>query len=175
MLTHLLGGSAQFGMAAVLNPDISLNIPDFRAREKAFQDILAVRDLLKPSGELLLQTRLPYDSLFKYLRDNDFETFASEELSMRKALHFPPYSRMMDIVVSGNNSLSEKAAKLITLSSKEIEILGPTERKTKKGKIEYSILIRHPERKVLHTAARSLLEKLGKIQDAEIRVDVDPY
>ena len=175
MLTHLLGGTAQFGMAAVLNPDISLNIPDFRAREKAFQDILAVRDLLKPSGELLLQTRLPYDSLFKYLRDNDFETFASEELSMRKALHFPPYSRMMDIVVSGNNSLSEKAAKLITLSSKEIEILGPTERKTKKGKIEYSILIRHPERKVLHTAARSLLEKLGKIQDAEIRVDVDPY
>ena len=174
ILTRILGGTAQFGVAALLNPDISLNIPDFRAREKAFQEIVAVRDLVKPSGEMLLQTRLPHDPLFKYLRDNDFEAFAAEELSLRKTLHFPPYSKMMDIVISGNGSLSEKAARLITLSSRDIEILGPTERKTKKGKTEYSILIRHPERKVLHAAARSLLEKIGQIQDAEIRIDVDP-
>jgi len=173
-LTRILGGTAQFGVAVLLNPDISLNIPDFRAREKAFQETVAVRDLVKPSGEMLLQTRLPHDPLFKYLRDNDFEAFAAEELSLRKTLHFPPYSKMMDIVISGNGSLSEKAARLITLSSRDIEILGPTERKTKKGKTEYSILIRHPERKVLHAAARSLLEKIGQIQDAEIRIDVDP-
>jgi primosomal protein N' (replication factor Y) len=175
ILTRILGGTAQFGVAALLNPDISLNLPDFRAREKAFQDIVAVRDLVKPSGQMLLQTRFSHDPLFKYLKDNDFEDFAAEELSLRKALRFPPYSKMMDIVISGNSSLSEKAAHLITISSQEIEILGPTERRTKKGKTEYSILIRHRERKVLHAAARFLLEKIGTAKDSGIRIDVDPY
>ena len=174
ILTRILGGTAQFGLAAILNPDISLNKPDFRAREKAFQEIVAVRDLVRPSGEMLLQTRLPHDPLFKYLRDDDFQAFAAEELSLRKALHFPPYSKMMDIVISGNGILSEKAVQVITLSSREIEILGPTERMTKKGRTEYSILMKHPKRKVLHAAARLLLEKIGQIKDAEIRIDVDP-
>ena len=174
ILTRILGGTAQFGLAAILNPDISLNKPDFRAREKAFQEIVAVRDLVRPSGEMLLQTRLPHDPLFKYLRDDDFQAFAAEELSLRKALHFPPYSKMMDIVISGNGILSEKAVQVITLSSREIEILGPTERMTKKGRTEYSILMKHPKRKVLHAAARLLLEKIGHIKDAEIRIDVDP-
>jgi len=81
---------------------------------------------------------------------------------------------MMDIVISGNGILSEKAVQVITLSSREIEILGPTERMTKKGRTEYSILMKHPKRKVLHAAARLLLEKIGHIKDAEIRIDVDP-
>lgn len=175
MLTSLLRGAAPFGMAAMLNTDISLNIPDFRAREKAFQEIVAVRDLVSPPGELLLQTRLSHEPLFRHIKNNDFQAFATEELSLRRDLRFPPYAKMMDIVVSHDGDLPEKAVRLIGLSSMEIEILGPTERKTRKGKIEYSILIRHPERKLLHTAVRSLLAKIGKISDAEIRVDVDPY
>ena len=174
MLTGVLRGVAQFSMAAMLNPDISLNIPDFRAREKAFQEIVAVRDLVNSSGELLLQTRLSHEPLFRYVKDDDFGAFAAEELSLRKQLHFPPYSRMMDIVVPRDGDLPDNVVRLIALSSKEIEILGPTERKAKKGKIEYSILIRHPERKLLHTAVRSLLEKIGK-PDVHIRIDVDPY
>ena len=174
MLANVLRGAVQIGMAAMLNPDISLNIPDFRAREKAFQEIVTVRDLVNPSGELLLQTRLSHEPLFRHIRDNDFEAFAAEELSLRKDLHFPPYSKMMDVVISCDGDLPDKAVRLLALSSREIEILGPTERKTRKGKIEYSILIRHPERKLLHTAVRSLLKKVGEIPDAEIRVDVDP-
>ena len=175
MLANVLRGDVQFGMAAMLNPDISLNVPDFRAREKAFQEIMAVRDLIHPTGQLLLQTRLSHEPLFRNIKDDDFGAFAAEELSQRKDLHFPPYAKMIDIVVSRDGDLTEKAVRLIALSSKEIEILGPTERKTRKGKIEYSILIRHPERKLLHSAARSLLEKIGQIPDVEIRVDVDPY
>lgn len=174
MLTNVLRGAAQFGMAAMLNPDISMNIPDFRAREKAFQEIVAVRDLVNPSGELLLQTRLSHEPLYRHIKDDDFAAFAAEELSLRRDLRFPPYSKMMDIVVSHNGDLPERAVRLIGLSSKEIEILGPTERKTRKGKIEYSILIRHPERKMLHRAVRSLLAKIGKTP-SDIRIDVDPY
>ncbi len=175
MLTGALRGTAQFGMAAMLNPDIGLNIPDFRARERAFQEIVAVRDLINPSGELLLQTRLPHESLFRYIRDNDFAAFAAEELAVRKNLHFPPYSKMIDIVISRDRNFPQTAVRMIALTSKEIEILGPTERKTRKGEIEYSIIIRHPERRLLHAAAQSLKEKSSKMPDVEIRVDVDPY
>ena len=175
ILHRVLGGVARFGMAAMLNPDTSLNVPDFRAREKAFHEIIAIRDLVHSSGEILLQTRLSHDPLFRHIRDNDFESFAAEELSLRKALRFPPYAKMMDITVSGSAGLAEKAVHLISLFAEEIDILGPTERRTKKGNVEHSILIRHSQRKVLQGAARAVLEKIGQTKGDEIRIDVDPY
>ncbi|NJD55738.1 MAG: primosomal protein N' [Nitrospirae bacterium] len=175
ILHRVLGGVARFGMAAMLNPDASLNVPDFRAREKAFHEIVAIRDLVHSSGEMLLQTRFSRDPFFKHIRDNDFASFASEELSLRKELRFPPYAKMMDITVSGNAGIADKAAHLLSLFSKEIDILGPSERRTKKGNIEYSILIRHSQRKILQNAARVVLEKIGQTKGVEIRIDVDPY
>ncbi|HYQ48153.1 MAG TPA: primosomal protein N', partial [Thermodesulfovibrionales bacterium] len=175
IMHRVLGGVARFGIAAMLNPDTSLNIPDFRAREKAFHEIVAIRDLVHSSGEMLLQTRLPQDPLFRHIRSNDFASFAAEELSLRKALRFPPYTKMMDITISGSAGLAEKVVHLISLSAPEIDILGPTERRTKKGNVEHSILIRHSQRKVLQGAARLVLEKISQAKGAEIRIDVDPY
>jgi len=174
MLTKRLNPSGSFSLAALLNVDSSLNVPDFRAREKAYQEIISVRDLVAAKGEVIVQTRFPQDPLFKHLRNNNFDAFAAEELAMRAALNFPPYSKLLNILAYGKADLAEKIMKIIHDSAEPVEILGPTEKKTKKG-IEYSFLLKHAERKVLHAAAREVIRHYKNAKESEIRIDADPY
>jgi len=174
MLVKRLNPNGSFSLAALLNVDSSLNIPDFRAREKTYQEIISVRDLVSAKGEVIVQTRFPQDPLFKHLRDGNYDAFAAEELAMRAALSFPPYAKLLNILAYGNADLAEKIMKLISESAEPVEILGPTEKKTKKG-IEYSFLLKHVERKVLHAAARAVVKRFKNAKDTEIRIDADPY
>ncbi|MBI5633810.1 MAG: primosomal protein N' [Nitrospirae bacterium] len=174
MLTRRLKPNGSFSLAALLNVDSSLNIPDFRAREKTYQDIIAVRDVIAAKGEVVVQTRFPQDPLFKHLRDGNYDAFAAEELAMRAALNFPPYTKLLNVIAYGNENLAEKIVKILGESAEPVELLGPTEKKTKKG-IEYSFLLRHAERRVLHAAARQVVERFKKTKGIEIRIDADPY
>ena len=174
MLTKRLNPNGSFSLAALLNVDSSLNIPDFRAREKTYQEIVSVRDLVAAKDEVIVQTRFPQDPLFRHLRDDNYDAFAAEELAMRAALNFPPYSKLLNILVYGNTDLVEKVMKIIGESAESVEILGPLEKKTKKG-IEYSFLLKHAERKVLHAAARAVVKRFKNTKDIEIRIDADPY
>jgi len=174
MLTKRLNPGNSFSLAVILNTDSSLNIPDFRAREKTYQEIISVRDLVNTEGEVIVQTRFPQDPLFRHLRDGDFDAFAKEELAMRAALKFPPYAKLLNILAYGKADLAEKIMKIISKSAEPVEILGPTEKKTKKG-IEYSFLLKHAERKVLHAAAREVIRQFRHAKSVEIRIDADPY
>jgi primosomal protein N' (replication factor Y) len=175
MMTKRISASFAFSVAAVLNIDNSLNIPDFRAREKAYQDITDILDLAGPDGEVLIQTRFPQEPLFRHLRENTYESFAAEELSVRKALGFPPYSRLINVLASGSVNVPDKIRKSVRESAADIEILGPTETRTKKGTTEYSILLKHRDRKTLHAAARAVLNAFKNVKEVRIRIDVDPY
>jgi primosomal protein N' (replication factor Y) len=174
MMTKRIGPSGSFSLAGMLTIDSSLNTPDFRAREKTYREITDLLDLVGPRGEIIIQTRFPQDPLFKCIRDNDYETFAREELTVRKAMNFPPYSRLLNILVSGNAPASEKILKIVHEAAQYIEVLGPMEKKTKKGAIESSLLLKSRDRKALHAAARSVLETFRNAKDIEIRIDVDP-
>ncbi len=175
MMTKRISRLQAFFMAAILNIDTSLSVPDFRAREKAFQDIMAVRDLVQPEGEVIIQTRLPQDPLFRHCKDNNYPAFAAEELSIRKELDFPPYTRLLNILISGNQQLPEKIVNIIRESAEDIEILGPSEIATRKGAVEYSVLLKHHDRKVLHAAAGAALNASRNAKESIVRVDVDPY
>lgn len=174
MLTKRLNPDGSFSLAALLNVDSSLNIPDFRAREKTYQEISSIRDLVVTKGEVIVQTRFPHDPLFKHLRDDNYDAFAEEELAMRAALNFPPYARLLKILAYGNAGLADNIVKIIRESAEPVEILGPTEKKTRKG-IEYSFLLKHAERKVLHTAAQTVVKRFKNAKEIEIRIDADPY
>lgn len=174
MLTKRLNPDGSFSLAALLTVDSSLNKPDFRAREKTYQEIISIRDMVATKGEVIVQTRFPHDPLFKHLRDGKYDAFAEEELAMRAALNFPPYSRLLKILVYGNAGLADNILKIIRGSAEAVEILGPTEKKTRKG-IEYSFLLKHAERKVLHAAAQTVVKRFKNAKEIEIRIDADPY
>ena len=174
MLTKRLNPNGSFSLAALLNVDSGLNIPDFRAREKVYQEIVSVRDLVAAKGEVIIQTRFPRDPLFRHLRDANYDAFAAEELAVRAALNFPPYTKLLKILAYGNSDLAEKIMKIFRELGAPVEIFGPTEKKTRKG-VEYSFLLKHAERKLLHAAARAVVKRFNNSKDIEIRIDADPY
>lgn len=174
MMTGRITVTDKYSMAAVLNVDSSLNLPDFRAMEKAYQELSSIIDLIEPEGEVLIQTRFPESPLFKQLRHNDYASFAKEELSMRKSLNYPPYAKLLSIIFSGTPELSEKIRKIIHEADPNIEILGPAINRNKKGIEKFSIILKSVDRKALNNAARKALKTFDRSQKIQIRIDVDP-
>ncbi len=93
---------------------------------------------------------------------------------MRKALNYPPYSKLLKINFSGSFDLAEKMKKIINDQSQNIEVLGPINIKRRKSGDQLSVLLKSNNRKTLNTAARTILSKYEKVKDINIRIDVDP-
>lgn len=174
MMTKRIGPAEKFSLAAVINTDAYLNFPDFRAPEKAYRELATVIDLVEPGGDVMLQTRLPQNSLFRHLKKGDYDAFVKEELAARKELSYPPYSKLMKITVCGNGRMADTVAGKIRDTGKNIEVLGPTASKNKKGEDEFTILLKSDNRKPLNEAARSVLGRYGGVKGIKIVIDVDP-
>ena len=174
MMTKRMGPAEKFSLAAVLNTDAYLNFPDFRASEKAYRELSRVIDLAEPGGDVMVQTRLPQNSLFRHLKKGDYDAFVKEELAARKELAYPPFSKLMKITVSGSGRLGDAFIAKIRDAGKGIEILGPASSKNKKGEEELSVFLKSGSRKALNNAARSVLLKYEGVKGLRIVVDVDP-
>jgi len=80
LMTRRLTISDKISMAAILNADQFLNIPDFRAAEKAFQEISMIADKIETQGEIYIQTRMPDNYLYRYVRNYSYNAFSKEEM-----------------------------------------------------------------------------------------------
>lgn len=82
-------------LVGVLNADLGLHVPDFRAAERTFQLITQVAgragrgDL---EGEVLVQAFTPHSPSIQFARRHDFDGFAEQELEIRRYLGLPPYA-----------------------------------------------------------------------------------
>jgi primosomal protein N' (replication factor Y) len=174
MMTKGIGPAEKFSLAAVMNTDAYLNFPDFRASEKAYSELATVIDLAAPDGDVMVQTRLPQNSLFQHLKKRDYDAFIKEELAARRELAYPPYSKLMKITVSGNSRFADAFAAKIRDAGKDLEVLGPVASKNKKGVDEFTILLKSGSRRHLNEAARSVLSRYERAKGTRIVIDVDP-
>lgn len=91
-------------LVGILNSDVGLHTPDFRASETVFQLITQVagragRGALP--GEVIIQTTVPEHSTICYAANQDFEGFYKEEIGVRELFNYPPFSHIAKIVISG--------------------------------------------------------------------------
>lgn len=96
-------------LVGVINADVAMNLPDFRASERTFQLLTQVagRAGRGPKGGLvLIQTSLPAHYAIRAALEHDYETFAQRELAGRTSPEYPPHSRLVNTVISG---LDERA------------------------------------------------------------------
>ena len=84
LMTRRLTITDNFSMAAILNADQFLNIPDFKSAEKAFQEISMIADKIETHGEIYIQTRMPDNYLYRYVKNYSYGAFSKEE--MKKSL-----------------------------------------------------------------------------------------
>ncbi len=174
LLARRLRIAGGFSMAAILNTDLFLNLPDFRSAEKTYQEIPSIIDKIEPYGEIFIQTRMPQNYLYKYLKNYDYTSFFREELNRRKALLYPPYSKLVLIKFISKRNISKELSEIIKRTDKDMEILGPSISKNTQGKNEFRLLLKSPMRGKLHFAARTFMESFKDSKEVMIRVDVDP-
>ncbi|MDO9529006.1 MAG: primosomal protein N' [Syntrophales bacterium] len=171
-------------LVGVVSADTSLNIPDFRAAERTFQLITQVSGRSgrgDSPGRVIVQTFSPEHYAIKRARENDYTRFYEDEISLRREMSYPPFSRMVNLRLSSikKDRIAEGAGSIGVLarkfSGKEVEVIGPAEAPIAKikGRYRWHILLKGKKVKALHTLARNILTKNGE-GGLDIKVDVDP-
>ena len=90
-------------LAAVVDADTGLALPDFRAEERTFQLVtqLAGRSGRDAPGKVIVQTFQPDATPLRYAARHDVAGFLAEELERRRELGYPPFRHLISIVASG--------------------------------------------------------------------------
>ena len=120
-------------LVGIINADLGLHLPDFRAGERIFQLIYQASGRAgrreKP-GEVVIQTYVPDNPVIKNAAKLDMMKYYNIALSERNELKYPPFSWLAKIEITGQNqisvnSLSERISKLLRGKYKGLDILGP--------------------------------------------------
>jgi primosomal protein N' (replication factor Y) (superfamily II helicase) len=90
-------------LVGVVNADVGMHLPDFRASERTFQLLSQVagragRGVL--GGEVIIQTSLPEHYAVRAAVAHDFDGFAEREFAERARPEYPPHVRLVNVVVS---------------------------------------------------------------------------
>jgi primosomal protein N' (replication factor Y) len=91
-------------LVGVVNADVAMNLPDFRASERTFQLLTQVAGRAgrgARGGLVLVQTALPQHYAIQCALAHDFDGFATRELQERIQPEYPPHTRLVNIVISG--------------------------------------------------------------------------
>lgn len=95
-------------LVGVVNADIGLLNPDFRATERTFQILTQVAGRSgrsKKKGEVVIQTNHADYDVFRDVKNHDFESFFNRELAQRKQVLYPPFSRLILVEIKSTDRL----------------------------------------------------------------------
>ncbi|MDQ4080097.1 MAG: primosomal protein N' [Gemmatimonadota bacterium] len=91
-------------LVGVVDADVGINFPDFRASERSFQLLSQVAGRAgrgPKGGAVIIQTRVPSHHAIRCALTHDYEAFVGEELPARRTPVYPPYCRVANVIVSG--------------------------------------------------------------------------
>jgi primosomal protein N' (replication factor Y) len=90
-------------LAAVVDADTGLGLPDFRAEERTFQLVtqLAGRSGRDAPGRVIVQTFQPDARALRHAARHDVAGFLAGELDRRRELGYPPFRHLVRVVVAG--------------------------------------------------------------------------
>jgi primosomal protein N' (replication factor Y) len=176
----------------VISADTSLHFPDFRSSERTFQLLTQVAGRAgrgESTGKVIIQTFNPDHYSILRAKDHDFSGFYKEEIQFRNALDYPPFSRLVNFRITGNN---EKRTEEITVEMGQvgqsllresyprgIDLLGPSKApfSKMKGRYRWQMLAKGKSSRSLHQFARELANRLdekAKGIGVHLDIDVDP-
>ena len=93
-------------LVGILDADMSLHFSDYRSRERTFQLLTQVAGRsgrAEEKGKVVLQTFDPENEVLRFATSYDYEGFYENEISLRAAMAFPPFSKIVRILVSGED------------------------------------------------------------------------
>jgi primosomal protein N' (replication factor Y) (superfamily II helicase) len=177
-------------LVGVVNADVGIHLPDFRASERTFQLLSQVAGRAgrgRLGGEVLIQTSLPEHYAVRAAVAHAYETFAERELEERQSPPYPPWVRIANVIVSSpSQSLAagaaEQAAEWLArwLADRGgtlvggAEIVGPAPSPIERlhGRWRWHFLLRSRSPRAVGDAVRALAEAF-KVPSGDVRLAID--
>ena len=175
-------------LVGVILADVGLNLPDFRAAERTFQLLVQVAGRagrgVRP-GKVIIQTYFPEHPALQAAQAHDHDRFAAGELLRRRALGFPPASRLCAVridavnpqaALKAANALAGAAAAALGGGGGRAAVLGPALAPLSRlrGRTRYQLLLKartHGELRRLASALQAVVPDLGAVR---VVFDMDP-
>lgn len=186
-------------LVGIIDADVGLHLPDFRASERAFQLITQAAGRSgrgEEPGTVIVQTREALHPTMVAIATGRFRAFARYELEYRRSLSYPPFGRLLRFVASSSNREealkgAEQTKNALQLFIQQMhntssanpklapKILGPAPCPLEKlrGRHRWHILVKSSSAKTISTLAlrmRSWKSSLTGFSDFRLAIDVDP-
>jgi primosomal protein N' (replication factor Y) (superfamily II helicase) len=175
-------------LVGVVDADVGINLPDFRASERCFQLLSQVSGRAgrgEKGGRVLIQTRIPSHHAVRFAVAHDYQSFVREELVGRVDPQYPPNVRLANIVFSG--VIEDSTARLAihgaewlrelitTRAGDEVVVVGPApcpiERIKRRWRWHVLLKSEHPAE--LTRVSRYFMERFDVPTTAQLRVTLD--
>jgi primosomal protein N' (replication factor Y) len=181
-------------LVGILCADLSLNFPDFRAGERTFQLLAQVAGRAgrgKQPGRVILQSYNPTHFCITAAANQTYEDFYKQEIAFRKALHYPPYTRLVQILITGKDKIkTAQCAKSMGaicgrlqrqnhVFSRQIQTLGPVPAPVARiqNRYRWLILLKGSHAGSLHQFAKltqAEAKPTSRSTETTIAINVDP-
>jgi primosomal protein N' (replication factor Y) len=173
------GHFAGVALAAVVDADAGLGLPDFRAEERTFQLLtqLAGRSGRDAPGRVLVQTFQPDARAIELAARHDVAGFLAGELERRRELGYPPFKHLVRIVVAGTEAGRAEQVLAELKPGLPGDVLGPAPLLRLRGRFRAQLVAKTDRpRAVASTAARLLAAAAPAMRRHGLTavVDVDP-
>jgi primosomal protein N' (replication factor Y) len=175
-------------LVGVIDADVGINLPDFRASERCFQLLSQVAGRAgrgPKGGEVLIQTRSPSHHAVRCAVTHDYHAFVAQELAGRKHPLYPPNVRIANVVLSGTQEdptarLAMRAAAwlhklLAARSAPGVTVIGPAPCPVErvKQRWRWHVLIKAERPQELGRVAQYLVERFEIPKQFGLRMTVD--
>ena len=175
-------------LVVVVDGDIGLNLPDYRATERTFQLLIQVAGRSgrgdKP-GRVFIQTRNPNNYCWEYIKNSDCEGFLHHELKLRRMRRYPPFVKLglLRFQITENYqqhlTLMEEITNYIhKIKTNDLTVLGPAPAPIfilNKNK-RYQCLLKADSYAPIRAFAAKILKKFSNYKKGiKIHLDMDPY
>ncbi len=173
-------------LVGILDADMSLHFADYRSGERTFQLLTQVAGRsgrAEEKGRVVLQTFDPENDVLGFATSYDYAGFYENEVSLREAMSFPPFSKIVRVLVSGedNERVLEGLRQVYTRLEKLYKdnpekflffnkMRAPIKRIQNKHR--YQVLMRLCDSSVLPQIYDACVE--GKVRDVLVSVEENP-
>jgi primosomal protein N' (replication factor Y) len=179
-------------LVGVVNADVGMHLPDFRAEERTFQLLTQVAGRAGRAelrGEVLLQTRQPDHPVFQHVLEHDYAAFVEEALPDRRRFGYPPYAHVVGVEFRGpeEDAVQQIAQRWTTVlcqalgreEDDPVEVLGPEPALVGRVKRQYRYhtILKVPRGRRtprIQEVLRAVNDEVGSLpKNSRLAIDVD--
>ena len=173
-------------LVGIVNADLGLHLPDFRAGERTFQLLTQVAGRAgrgDVEGEVFVQSFTPFSPSIQHARHHDFDGFWEQEIEFRRQWDYPPFTHLVLIIIrSAHQQRAGFSAETLHRRLKEALPAGttlsepaPAPLEKSHGSYRFHLMLRTRSIQRLSRHLRAVLDKLTFPEDVFVTVDVDVY